>query len=290
MANRKIAKIPNFTPTNEQIYVRDPSTDVPNSPDDPDMILIFGWGDGLPKHVAKYAEGFSTLYPAARQIIILGPISKFFFASLARRVTDMGPVVEALKDLVNPVASKRSKIMIQAMSNSGGSNYASMLQAYRDKYATPLPHQLVIFDSTPGNPEWSWGRMLQWSRAMSMGMANYFPWPEFITRGFMSLTIMAVYIIGWLSRQEPAGKFAARVMDDPSYLSTETKKLYLYSKEDDMISYKDIEMYEAHARTKGYETQSVLFEGSPHVGHMRQHPEQYWNAIKNAWLKALQKQ
>jgi hypothetical protein len=132
--------------------------------------------------------------------------------------------------------------------------------------------------------------MLQWSRAMSMGMAKYFPWPEFFTRGLMSITIMVTYLIGFLSRQEPAGVFAARVMDDPSYLSTETKKLYLYSKEDDMISHKDIEMYEARARTKGYQTEAVLFDGSPHVGHMRQHPEKYWGAIQKAWLNALQKQ
>ncbi|KAK0386387.1 hypothetical protein NLU13_6224 [Sarocladium strictum] len=282
--------IPNFTASSDQIYIRDPATATPNSPDDPDMILIFGWGDGLPKHVAKYAEGFSGLYPAARQILVLGPISKVFFASLARRVVDMTPVVEALGDIVNPSATKKSKIMVHCMSNTGGSNYASMLQAYLDKYGQPFPHQLVVFDSTPGSPVFSWKRMGQWSRAMSMGIAGMFPWPEIVTRFFMGFATIVVYVAGFLSGEEPAGKFAVRVMDDARYVPTETKKLYLYSKEDDLISYEDIESYEAHARASGYETKAVVFQGSPHVGHMRLHPEQYWGSIKAAWQWALGKQ
>lgn len=289
MAPRIPPVIPNFTASSDQIYIRDPAIQAPNSEDDPDMILIFGWGDGLPKHVAKYAEGFAQLYPAARQILVLGPISKVFFASLARRVTDMTPVVEALKDYVSPQATKKSKIMVHAMSNTGGSNYASMLQAYRDKYNKPFPHQLVVFDSTPGSPEWSWKRMGQWSRAMSMGIAGFFPWPEFVTRFFMGFATMVVYIAGFLSGEEPAGKFSVRVMDDTSYISIETKKLYLYSKEDDLISYEDIEQYQAHAKTRGYETKAVTFQGSPHVGHMRHHPEKYWGAIQDAWQWALHK-
>jgi hypothetical protein len=279
--------IPNFTASSDQIYIRDPATQAPNSPDDPDMILIFGWGDGLPKHVSKYAEGFAQLYPAARQILILGPISKVFFASLARRVTDMTPVVEALKDLVSPREAKNSKIMVQAMSNTGGSYYASMLQAYREKYDQPFPHQLVVFDSTPGSPEFSWKRLGQWSRAMSMGIAGFFPWPELVTRFFMGLATIVIYLAGYLSGEEPAGVFAVRVMDDKSYVSSETKKLYLYSKEDDLISYEDIETYQAHAKTQGYETKAVIFKGSPHVGHMRHHPEQYWGSIQEAWQWAL---
>jgi hypothetical protein len=289
MSGSLASKIPNFTASSDQIYIKDPATQAPNSPDDPDMILIFGWGDGLPKHVAKYAEGFSKLYPAAKQIVILGPISKVFFAKLARRVEDMTPVVEALKDIVGPQVTKKSKIMVHLMSNTGGSNYASMLQAYRDKYDQPFPHDLVVYDSTPGSADWSWKRMGQWSRAMSMGIANYFPWPEFITRFFMGFATMIVYIAGHLSGEEPAGKFACRIMDDTSYVPNDTKKLYLYSKEDDLISYEDIESFEAHARSKGYETKAVTFVGSPHVGHMRKHPEQYWASILEGWKWALQK-
>lgn len=283
MALKKITPIPNFFPANDQIYIRSPSELGPGRAEDPDVILLFAWGDGLPKHVAKYAEGFHKLYPAAEQIIVLGPISKVFFATLKTRVADMKPVLDALSDTVSPAAATKSSILVHCMSNTGGSNYASMLHAYRDKYGVPFPHDLVVFDSTPGSPELSWKRLGQWSRAMSMGIAKFFPWPEIVTRCIMGLATICVYVIGLLSGEEPAGKFAVRVLDDETYIAKSVKRAYLYSKADDLISSEDVEMYIADAKQKGYETMAEVFDGSPHVGHMRLHPDQYWAAIRKAW-------
>lgn len=39
----------------------------------------------------------------------------------------------------------------------------------------------------------------------------------------------------------------------------------------------------AQATSIGYKTDLEVFEGSPHVGHMRLHPEQYWKKVLSAW-------
>ncbi|PHH88153.1 hypothetical protein CDD83_7890 [Cordyceps sp. RAO-2017] len=41
--------------------------------DDPDIVVIFGWGDGLPRQVAMYANGFRQLYPQAKQVMAVSP-------------------------------------------------------------------------------------------------------------------------------------------------------------------------------------------------------------------------
>ena len=58
-------------------------------------------------------------------------------------------------------------------------------------------------------------------------------------------------------------------------------------KEDEIIGYKDLEENVAHAKTLGYSVDPEMFEGSFHVGHMRLHPDQYWNTISNSWKQAM---
>jgi hypothetical protein len=65
-------------------------------------------------------------------------------------------------------------------------------------------------------------------------------------------------------------------------------RLFLYSKEDDLIWWEDLEEQAANARSKGYTTVLERFEGSPHVGHMRAHPEQYWSTILRCWKQAME--
>jgi hypothetical protein len=66
----------------------------------------------------------------------------------------------------------------------------------------------------------------------------------------------------------------------------DTRYLYLYSKEDDLVGYKDVEKHAAEARQRGWQAETEMFNGSPHVMHMRQFPDQYWNAISTTWNQA----
>ena len=45
----------------------------------------------------------------------------------------------------------------------------------------------------------------------------------------------------------------------------------------------------AHAKVLGYSIDLEMFEGSSHVGHMRLHPEQYWNKVAGSWKQAMEK-
>jgi hypothetical protein len=68
-------------------------------------------------------------------------------------------------------------------------------------------------------------------------------------------------------------------------------RLYIYSKIDELIPYKDVEEHARQAKEElgirgggeGGEVRLEKFENTSHVGHMRGDPERYWNSIQKVW-------
>ncbi|KAL5340369.1 hypothetical protein BJX70DRAFT_361557 [Aspergillus crustosus] len=295
---------PGFTPLSSEIYSREglptestteSSAPAPN-PTHPRVIIIFAWGDAQPKHILKYAAGFQSLYPHARQIAVLAPIYKALWRTMAQRVEAMKPIIEATyprsagtegKEENGEEEAHDGNVLIQVMSNTGGINYAATLHAYRDLYNRPLPHKLVCFDSTPGSTELTFENMKRMSLAMALGTASWFPWPmsvtQFLWAGFMYSLSAVESVMGI----ESASVQSVKAVTSSELLGLVTRQLYLYGKEDPIILWSDIERHIAGARSGGWKTQARLFEGSGHVEHMRSYPVEYWGALKVGWEEAV---
>lgn len=281
--------IPGFRALSDQVLVREDADDSKRPSSHPHAILIFGWGDCQPKHVAKYADGYNQLFPHSKQVVVLAPISKAFFSDLPRRTETMHPVLEFVDSLQTSDGSD-PLILVHAMSNTGGTNYAATLNAHREKHSRPLPHALLALDSTPGSPYMTWENLKRWSWAMTLGTAAYFPWPSAVTQSIWAATLLLNRAVEAVLGREAASVFSIRAIDDEAYEGRDARRLYLYSKEDDLIPWQDIEGYCAEARQKGWEADAVVFEGTGHVGHMRAFPERYWTAIEESWRLAQEKQ
>ena len=314
----KAPQIPGYTPLSDQVYIREPAaaSDLSFDEDDadaagkksapgltphhshphPDVVILYGWGDGLPKHVAKYAEGFRAIFPRARVVLVLSPISRAMFTDLEQRTDFMVPIVRALFPR-GPNANAKAgvtvpprRILVHTMSNTGGVNYAATANAFRRLYGAAMPHQLLVMDSTPGGVVLDRENLVRWSRAMALGVAPWLPWPFFVTQGMFAVFLMISGAAEALRGRESAGKYSRRVTNDTDYEVREARKLYMYSKEDDLIRWEDIELHVAEARQKGWQADVETFRGSGHVGHMRMHTEQYWRAIQNCWEKSMDDQ
>lgn len=309
-ATRKGPAIAGFTALSDQVFVRDASSDaVPRKGNDPTTVIIYGWGDGLPKHVAKYADGYRELFPAARQVVVLSPISRAMFSDLRQRSEHMEPVVRAVFGGDEAARGRRGSskaesegVLIHTMSNTGAVNYAATLHAYREAHgganangkattassspSPTMPHQLLIMDSTPGSTDMSTSNVARWSRAMAIGTAAWFPWPSAVTQAIWATVLCLNAMYAFLIGRESAGAWSRRAVNDEAYEAHAARKLYMYSKEDDLISWEDIEAHVAETRERGWEADTELFEGSGHVGHMRKHPEQYWATIRASWERA----
>lgn len=259
----------------------------------PSTIIIYGWGDAQPKHLAKYAEGYRSLFPESRIIVVTSSLFDAFYRSVEQRSKLTTPVISAafpngLNDLDD------GRILIHAMSNSGAVTFVSTLLSYarmleEDEQSIgsgPLPHTLLVCDSTPSTGNFA-VNATRWARALSIGTAKVFPWPFAVTNAMW-------YAFLWLNEGirramglGNTGAFALEAMTNPALTSHSATRLFIYSKEDELIWWEDIEENAATAIGKGYKCLMELFEGSPHVGHLKKDPERYWTSIEKAWKVGL---
>lgn len=63
-----------------------------------------------------------------------------------------------------------------------------------------------------------------------------------------------------------------------------SRRCYIYSDADDIIGTGDVEEHAKEAQQKGWTVELVKFQGTTHVGHYKQDPERYLDAIKRTWF------
>ncbi|KAH8197466.1 hypothetical protein TruAng_008361 [Truncatella angustata] len=271
-----------FTKLSNQVYLR-PATHsdvLSSSPTDPTAILIYAWGDSLPRHLNKYILGYLLLYPNAKIILILGPMVKLFYQSLEQRSHNMETVVNAL-------TGAGERVLVHGMSNTGGVNYAATLHAYRRMNpGKTFPHVLSVFDSTPGSTSVR-TNIGPWSRAMAIGAASWFPGPMIIPQFFAMIFLLGLHGMLYLRGIPSPAVFSTKAVNDPDFEGLKARRIYLYGTHDEIIQWQALEEHAAQAKQRGYQTDLERFEGTGHVGHMRGEPERYWRAIREAWAKAI---
>ncbi|KAL7619857.1 hypothetical protein AAE478_010402 [Parahypoxylon ruwenzoriense] len=282
---------PGFTPISDRIFMRNEDSDpIYTTPekaptDHPTTIIIYGWGDGLPKHVVKYVDGYHKLFPAARILMVISSTFGAIYESLEQRTTAMLPII----DIAFPAAADGSeKVILHAMSNTGGIYAAATLNAFQRRHGAgkALPHHFCVCDSTPGSLVFS-TEVGRWSRAMTLGTAKVFPWPFGFTQRMWWTLLYALHLLEKAIGREPSGVYSCRVFLDHSMASPRAPRLYMYSKADDLIWWEDVEAQAAKAKSSGYTTILEMFEDSPHVGHMRMHPDRYWSAVERCWKTSM---
>ncbi|KAI1177336.1 hypothetical protein F4777DRAFT_542626 [Nemania sp. FL0916] len=289
----KASGFPGYTPISNRIFIRneraDPDSATAQSKtvtSPPTTILVYGWGDASPKHVAKYSEGYHALFPTARIVVIINPILAATTHLLPQRTQSMRPLIDACfpnKD------DGSERVIMHIMSNTGGIYAAATLNAYRERHGVDatLPHHLCVSDSTPGSLNFT-SEVWRWSRAMAMGVPKWIPIPFKFSHALCAAFLAFVYYLAVAMGIEPSGSHAARIFTEHGFATPKALRLFCYSKEDDLIYWEDLEENAAIAQNKGYTTVLEEFKGSPHVGHMRMHPEQYWGTILRCWKDAME--
>ncbi|EQK99420.1 hypothetical protein G6O67_008881 [Ophiocordyceps sinensis] len=275
--------LPGFRALSDQVFVRPGSVDQEASASDPDTIIIYGWGDASAKHVVKFADGYRRLFPRAKQVIVLSPMLRLIFSKQRRRLEYMMPVVEAVE-----YGAGENSTLVHAMSHTGLTYYAATAYAYQRARNRFLPHRLLVLDSAPGYTHVTPSSLIRASRSLTLKMSGKFPGAVAAARiayfVIGCVTDMFLRIMGW----ENIGCWSRRAANNEKYEAKEARRLYMYSKEDDIIPWDEIELHLAEARDRGWEAEAELFHGSGHVGHMRQSPEQYWTAVGSAWRRAVE--
>lgn len=276
-----------YTALSDQVHVLQPTGNIP--PRDPETVIIYAWGDGQPKHIIKYADGYRALYPHSRIIIVLCTLLESIFQTVSKRTQAMLPVVHAAGLLPeSPGLHRDNRIIVQAMSNSGTVSFIATLLAYRmacrdqPKQGRPFPCGLIVFDSAPGGT--SLVRNLgRWSLALAVATGAVIPLPVLLMRLVWAGVLLLGEGIQRVTRWPAVGRLFPGPLLDPKLVPNSAHRLFFYSTTDEMVGWEDVEDSVAQWRRAGCSCTTEMFDNSRHVGHMRMDPERYWNAIGKAW-------
>ncbi|KFY25610.1 hypothetical protein V493_04553 [Pseudogymnoascus sp. VKM F-4281 (FW-2241)] len=242
------------------------------SPPHPDVILFMSWLDAQPKHIAKYTEYYKTLFPNAGIILVTSSTKETIMRSKSNDTRFFSPVAAAIQALPS-----NTRILLHSFSNGGLSNTALITKEYNRRTSGPLPIQAQIFDSSPGYPRF-WADI----QAMRAGMPK-----NFIIRNLATALVAAAYVlmkgIWWMKGMEHPIKTYCAMMNRQDLFPKKVPRAYIYSREDSMVQWRDVENHMANAKGLGYDVRGELFEGSQHVSHMPKDSKRYWGIVQSVW-------
>jgi len=159
--------------------------------------------------------------------------------------------------------------------SNGGANQACILaNMYQRKHGQPLPVNAMVLDSCPGSPNYWTGLA-----ALTVGLPKFWPLRMFLL-GFIHLLLVSFWISSRIALRQNFILKLRNSLTNPALFPLDATRVYMYSKSDKMVMWKDVEAHVIDAHKKGWAVTSELFENSPHVGHLMVDSGRYWDAVK----------
>ncbi|KAM0082362.1 hypothetical protein ACKRZS_005434 [Fusarium odoratissimum] len=252
----------------------------PTAPDSPKIIIIASWTNALDSHIAKYVDKHKELFPTS-QLVLVKSYNKNFFDPkvLAESVKPAVPVVRA--SFPNATSSTAEPgIMIHLFSNGGSSNISSLYDVYaataQEGEDPWLPPHVTVFDSAPGAQRLTNTAAFFKSTVPKSYRWVFMPLVYFVAAAWQFTKVLGLtkdWLAFWGSTHNTAEGKRER----------EIRRTYIYSEEDELIDYKDLEAQAAEAEKLGFDIHLEKFDGSLHVAHARKDEARYWSVVQKTW-------
>lgn len=273
-----------LTRLNESVYVRRPASSSPPA-SGPRLVLLCTWMGAQPTHMAKYVKPYTELYPDSPVVVVRSEMRHFVRPRTLEEV-QLGadailaefPELEKQSDTVSTAETISSTspppLLIHVWSNGGSSTLMHLARRLPS-----LPKYTIVFDSTPGQ--------FRYKSTHTAMLATVPPWLRRLLSPAIHLLCMYWWLITQfgkrvLGKRLDALSVTAAAQNTPERLALEVRRSYIYSKEDALIPWEDVEEHAAEAKAKGANVRLELFKGV-HVGHLRTDPERYWKVVKETY-------
>jgi hypothetical protein len=235
---------------------------------------LLSWGNAQARHIEKYSNLYIEHFPEAKIILINSGWEDFLYRSEQTQRALVEPAVKILLDSVD------ESLLVHVMSNGGSKRWCTINTLYHEWTGHTLSHAVTIIDSAPGC-----SRFKQSWAALSRSLPQVYVLKLFLGLVFgmvLCLMFLAAHILGTVDVLE----VVREEMNNTKLMAKTARRCYLYSETDDIIGWEDVEEHAIDAKRKGWAVTLVKFQGSSHVGHVKQDPEKYWNAIEKTWLES----
>ncbi|KAG9234845.1 hypothetical protein BJ875DRAFT_292066 [Amylocarpus encephaloides] len=271
-----------FTRLNSAVYFHQPHGTArrpASRAHDPHLIVLAAWMNALPKHLAKYASKYTTLYPSAAILLIFTNSLDVTIRTHGGTLARVGPVLELLRPLGagGGPAADGQRVLWHAFSNGGAFTSTWIARSHFEATGRALPAAAVVLDSSPGR-----ANVEATSRAFAVSLPRN-PLLNFL--GWLLLRLFfAVVRVRDAFRWTPNTIDRIRdVLNDRKCFAVEAPRLYVYSEGDDMVDSRDVEEHGAEADARGYRVWMEKYGGSRHAAHMIDDPRRYWSTVWRLW-------
>ena len=238
--------------------------------DSPSAIIIFGWMGAPLRHMAKFVDYYSqTMFPGSPIILVLSPTNRFLAKEHERRKA-MEPAYTAYQSLN---IQRPNNVLVHIFSGGGVNAFRTFVSLTPSKSFSP--RQLVL-DSAPGVAS-----LRTFMIAFTADIKSR------LKRFYVSIFLVIVYtwmrFRDWVVGKEPILDDLRNWLVDGNAIDKSTKRVFLYSDNDQLVQKESVESHIHDLEEKGYPVRSRNFGNTRHVGHMRADPEEYWKAILGVW-------
>lgn len=250
----------------------------------PALILLCTWTGAQNRYIEKYTAVYQTLFPSTRIIVITTTLKDLLCRSSAKKQSRLTPAVERIsidRHLNNEGVN--NGILMHVFSEGGSDKAVELAEAYHSTTSTRLPVSALCMDSTPGHP-----RYLRLCSALDKALPQV-PVVRHADLFVSSVVLGCIWVVyvGLKGYEKNVITRTRHRLQDPTNFDLSTPRCYLYSGDDAVISWQDINEHAQESSDLGTPVINMLFEGSRHVEHAKQHPERYWQAVMATWDASL---
>ena len=168
------------------------------------------------------------------------------------------------------------KVLLHIFSNGGMNSATHLLHVLRSRVDGPLALRGMVFDSCPGKGTSYW----QTFDAIVLAFPKNVVW-RFL--GALAVHCVLIFLAVYVAcgNENPATFWRRTLLEENR---PARGVCYLYSTEDRMIAWTDIEQHAEEARRKGWRVKEILFDGSGHCAHLAKDRGRYTAAVNSVWV------
>ncbi|KAL4943453.1 hypothetical protein BDV06DRAFT_189807 [Aspergillus oleicola] len=265
-------------PISGGIYLQEPL--IPSNA----LIILCTWiGGATPRRLSKYTKGYTQRFSSVTLLLVTTSLPDITIRTFNAVQTRLAPAREVITEFLHYGPEPRP-VLLHNFSH-GGSNIGIQLvrsmkaQNEEDHAILVSALRLVVFDCCPGDS--SFQRSFD-AAVISLPNANDHPILHAAGRSILYPvigTILGLEKIGLAQSVD-----ALRVdLNRPEVFGGSARRLYLYSAEDEIVRWEDVEGHMKEGREKGYNVDGVRFDTGQHCALVMVDEELYWISVQRAW-------
>jgi hypothetical protein len=259
---------PIFTSLGPRISLSSPPNHVTG-----ELIILCTWLGAHSKHIAKYTAIYRSIAPGAR-ILLLESDVRSITSSYAAQRSAIIPATDVVRSVLDE--SNTPKILLHTFSNGGPNCATQLLIVLRSTLGAPLPLIGILCDSGPAAGSY-WKNYNAMVLSLPKGLARAIGVPVI----HVILILLAASVA--LGRYDKLEDTIRETLLSGEYVQGRKRICYVYSKEDEMVDWRDVVGHADMARGKGWVVHEWEAQGTAHCGHLRGHEEIYGEKMRRLW-------